>query len=80
MTLKCTTSILWLPDEIDFFVNGKPVSDPQFKSRYKTKCGKLTIDNVKYPEDNTTFTCKALNKYGYDLKNTTLNVLGKCVS
>jgi len=79
VTLKCTTSILWLPDEIDFFVNGKPVSDPQFKSRYKTKCGKLMIDNVKYPEDNATFTCKALNKYGYDLKNTTLNVLVKPV-
>ena len=79
VTLKCATSMLWPPEEIKFFVDGKPVSNSPFQSRYRTKCEKLVIYSVKYPEDNTTFSCKAQNKYGYHLRNTTLNVLGRCV-
>ena len=65
--------------EINYFVNGKPIADPQFKSRYSGSCEELTVYEVEYPDDNSIFTCKAHNKYGVDVMNATLRVFGECI-
>ena len=79
VTLKCRPNMTWPPEEINFFVNGKPVTDPNFKSRYKANCQKLRIDKVRFPDDHAVFTCIVHNKYGSDVKNATLTVLGECI-
>ena len=79
VTLKCKPSMIWPPEEITYYVNGRPITDPRFNSRYKANCQKLRIDKVKYPDDNAVFTCKVHNKYGVDVKNATLRVLGKSI-
>ena len=79
VTLKCKPNMMWPPEDITYFINGKPVTNPQFKSRYRANCQKLRIDRVKFPDDNGIVSCKVQNKYGYDMKNVTLFVKGKCL-
>ena len=80
VTLKCIPNMTWPPEQISFFVNGKPVTGPNFESRYRSNCQKLTIDKVRFPDDHAVFTCKVRNKYGYDVKNATLTVLGEFIT
>ena len=79
MTLHCMPYNLKLVEEVTYYVNGRPINGSRFNSRYIANCENLRILKVKYPDDNAVFTCNIFNRYGTDIKNATLRVLGECI-
>ena len=66
--------------EIAFYVDGKPMSYFFSRINYEVNCEELRIrSGVGNGYNNIVVTCKASNRYGFDVKNANLRVLGECI-
>eukprot|EP00794_Sanderia_malayensis_P007017 gene7017-7802_t len=73
--LRCKPKKFVPPEIITFYINGIPLAESRMRNRYTQSCQRLKIEQPRFPDDNVTIGCKIQNKYGYDVRNTTLKVL-----